>query len=125
MAFCWCPRPHVALHNNHNPTIATGTTSKWLTPGRVVNQLIACRALQGIGGSGMQLFPTPNLDSFSFLADVTRTGLYSLTMVILPEVSPAKFRQALGGVIGIVVAVGGVLGPVLGGMPPRAESPFR
>lgn len=59
-----------------------------------MTQLIACRALQGIGGS----------------------GLYSLPMIILPEVSPAKFRQALGGVIGIVIAVGGVLGPVLGGL---------
>jgi hypothetical protein len=45
-------------------------------------------------------------------------------MIILPEISPAKFRQALGGVIGIVIAVGGVLGPVLGGIPLRAESPF-
>lgn len=61
---------------------------------------------------------------FHSLTSFVRTGLYSLTMIILPEVSPAKFRQALGGVIGIVVAVGGVLGPVLGGMPPRVESPF-
>ncbi|KAK6852583.1 hypothetical protein PG995_011134 [Apiospora arundinis] len=59
-----------------------------------LNQLIACRALQGIGGS----------------------GLYSLTMVILIECSPNKFRPGLGSVIGIVIAIGGVLGPVLGGI---------
>ena len=55
--------------------------------------LIACRALQGIGGS----------------------GLYSLTMVILPEVYPLKKHALFGGIIGAVVAMAGVMGPVLGG----------
>ncbi|KAK8119004.1 uncharacterized protein PG998_003630 [Apiospora kogelbergensis] len=59
-----------------------------------LNQLIACRALQGVGGS----------------------GLYSLTLVILLEVSPDRFRSSLGSIIGTVIAIGGVLGPVLGGI---------
>lgn len=59
-----------------------------------LNALIACRVLQGIGGS----------------------GLYSLTFVILPEVSPPKLAGHLGGVAGAVVACAGVLGPVLGGI---------
>ncbi|KAK8042598.1 hypothetical protein PG994_013081 [Apiospora phragmitis] len=59
-----------------------------------MNQLIACRALQGIGGS----------------------GLYSLTMVILTETSPDRFRSSLASIIGVVIAIGGVLGPVLGGI---------
>jgi MFS family permease len=59
-----------------------------------LNQLIACRALQGIGGS----------------------GLYSLTMVILPEISPPGMTKWIGGLAGAVVAMSGVLGPVLGGI---------
>lgn len=53
-----------------------------------LNQLIACRTLQGIGGS----------------------GLYSLTFVILPEISPPKVSQAFGAMAGAVVAMAGVLG---------------
>ncbi|PQE08806.1 major facilitator superfamily transporter protein [Rutstroemia sp. NJR-2017a WRK4] len=59
-----------------------------------LNQLIACRALQGIGGA----------------------GLYSLTMVILPEISPPQMTKWIGGLAGAVVAMSGVLGPVLGGV---------
>ncbi|KAL2210825.1 putative MFS multidrug transporter [Sarocladium strictum] len=59
-----------------------------------MHQLIACRTLQGIGGS----------------------GLYSLTMIILIELSPVRFRAALATVVGVVMAIGGVLGPVLGGI---------
>ncbi|TVY82078.1 Efflux pump roqT [Lachnellula suecica] len=63
---------------------------------QTLNQLIACRALQGIGGS----------------------GLYSLTFVILAEVSPRneKLGRTIGALAGFVVAVAGVLGPVLGGV---------
>jgi len=61
---------------------------------QTLNQLIACRALQGIGGS----------------------GLYALTFVIIPEVSPPKVAQATGAIAGAVVAIAGVLGPVLGGL---------
>lgn len=59
-----------------------------------LNQLIACRALQGVGGA----------------------GLYSLTFVILPEICPPNLAQAIGAMAGAVVAMAGVLGPVLGGV---------
>jgi len=61
---------------------------------QTLNQLIACRVLQGIGGS----------------------GLYSLAFVIMPEIAPQpKMQQLTGAVIGAVVAMAGVLGPVVGG----------
>ena len=59
-----------------------------------LDQLIAFRALQGIGGS----------------------GLYSLTMIILPEVGSQEQQKYIGSVIGMVVAGSGILGPVLGGI---------
>lgn len=59
-----------------------------------LEQLIACRALQGIGGS----------------------GLYSLTMVIFPEISPPKVLPLIGSFAGMVVAIAGVCGPVFGGL---------
>lgn len=59
-----------------------------------INQLIALRALQGIGGS----------------------GLYSLAMVIIPEVSPQKMKKWIGAGVGMVVGMSGVLGPILGGI---------
>lgn len=57
----------------------------------------------------------PNLQC-QWLKDSLYTGLYSLTMIILLEVSPLRFRTALASIIGMVLAVGGVLGPVLGGI---------
>ncbi|KUJ13592.1 MFS multidrug transporter-like protein [Mollisia scopiformis] len=61
---------------------------------QTLHQLIACRVLQGIGGS----------------------GLYSLAFVIIPEIAPQpKMQQLTGAVIGAVVAIAGVLGPVVGG----------
>ncbi|KAF7180675.1 hypothetical protein CNMCM7691_009966 [Aspergillus felis] len=59
-----------------------------------LDQLIACRTLQGIGGS----------------------GLYSLPMIILPELCPENLRQYVGSIIGLVIAGSGALGPVLGGI---------
>lgn len=59
-----------------------------------MRQLVAFRAIQGMGGS----------------------GLYSLTMIMLPEMSPVHLRQHIGAMVGFVVAVAGVLGPVLGGL---------
>ncbi|KIL86871.1 hypothetical protein FAVG1_10127 [Fusarium avenaceum] len=59
-----------------------------------LNQLIAFRALQGIGGS----------------------GLYSLTMIMLPEISPESIKPHMGALVGLVITVSGVLGPVLGGI---------
>ncbi|KAM4055668.1 major facilitator superfamily protein [Hirsutella rhossiliensis] len=61
---------------------------------RNLPQLIAFRAFQGIGGS----------------------GLYSLTMIILPEVCPYQLRQYIGSIVGLVIAGSGALGPVLGGL---------
>jgi MFS family permease len=61
---------------------------------KTLNQLIACRALQGVGGS----------------------GLYSLTFVILPEVAPENVQRWIAALAGGVVAMSGVLGPVLGGV---------
>ena len=61
---------------------------------QTLNQLIICRVFQGIGGS----------------------GLYSLTMVIIPEISNPSMRKWIGGAIGAVVAVSGILGPLLGGI---------
>ncbi|KAF4438994.1 hypothetical protein F53441_12676 [Fusarium austroafricanum] len=59
-----------------------------------ISQLIAFRALQGIGGS----------------------GLYSLTMIMLPELSPDSLKQHMGAMVGLVITISGVLGPVLGGI---------
>ncbi|TEY78587.1 hypothetical protein BOTCAL_0047g00100 [Botryotinia calthae] len=67
---------------------------------KTLNQLIAFRALQGIGGS----------------------GLYSLTMVIFPEISPPAMRRWIGSLAGAVVAMSGVLGPVIGGIITRYTS---
>ena len=59
-----------------------------------LNQLIAFRALQGVGGS----------------------GLYALTIVIFPDISPPRMLGLIGSIIGMVIAISGVLGPVLGGV---------
>ncbi|KAM0236126.1 hypothetical protein ACHAPO_005350 [Fusarium lateritium] len=59
-----------------------------------LNQLIAFRALQGVGGS----------------------GLYALTMIMMPELSPDNLKQHMAAMVGLVITVSGVLGPVLGGI---------
>lgn len=59
-----------------------------------MNALIACRALQGIGGS----------------------GLFLVTMIIFPEMCPPKSRIYIAPLIGAVVSTSGVLGPILGGL---------
>ncbi|KAK7431400.1 hypothetical protein QQZ08_002171 [Neonectria magnoliae] len=59
-----------------------------------LDQLIAFRVLQGVGGS----------------------GLYSLTMIMLPEMSPPNMRHHIAALVGMIVALAGVLGPVLGGI---------
>lgn len=59
-----------------------------------INQLIVFRALQGIGGS----------------------GLYSIGFVILPEISSMRMLKMIGALAGGVIAMSGVLGPVLGGI---------
>ncbi|KEQ70110.1 MFS general substrate transporter [Aureobasidium namibiae CBS 147.97] len=57
-------------------------------------QLVGLRAVQGVGGS----------------------GLYSLTMIVLPEIVSEGKRKWIGAVVGAVVAVAGVMGPVVGGV---------
>lgn len=57
-------------------------------------QLIGLRAVQGVGGS----------------------GLYSLTMIIMPEIVAEDKRKWIGTIVGVVVAVAGVMGPVVGGV---------
>ncbi|KAJ4014295.1 hypothetical protein NW752_007054 [Fusarium irregulare] len=61
---------------------------------QTLNQLIAFRALQGVGGS----------------------GLYALTMIMMPELSPDNLKQHMAAMVGLVITVSGVLGPVLGGI---------
>jgi EmrB/QacA subfamily drug resistance transporter len=58
-----------------------------------LGELIAFRAIQGIGGGGLQ----------------------AATMVIMTFLAPPKKRAAAGGAGGAVVALGLVLGPTLGG----------
>lgn len=57
-------------------------------------QLVVCRAFQGVGGS----------------------GLYSLAIIILTEVTPRRWKHSIGPLIGIIIALAGVLGPILGGV---------
>ncbi|KAK3318584.1 major facilitator superfamily transporter [Apodospora peruviana] len=59
-----------------------------------LQQLIVCRAFQGIGGS----------------------GLYSLTMIIFPELASNDQKKIIAAFVGVVLAIAGVLGPVLGGI---------
>lgn len=63
-------------------------------------QLVGLRAVQGVGGS----------------------GLYSLTMIIMPEIVSEDNRKWIGAVVGLVVAVAGVMGPVVGGVITRFAS---
>lgn len=60
---------------------------------RTLNQLITFRAVQGIGGA----------------------GLYTMAMIVLPEISPIKLLPAISSLIGTAVAIASVLGPILGG----------
>ncbi|KAI2628940.1 major facilitator superfamily transporter [Xylaria nigripes] len=59
-----------------------------------LQQLIAFRAIQGVGGS----------------------GLYSIPMIAFPEIAPLRFLQGLGALIGVIITLSSVLGPVMGGV---------
>lgn len=58
-----------------------------------LNQLIAFRTLQGLGGS----------------------GLYALTVVTWLEMSTLSQKRWLGAGVGMVLAIAGAVGPLLGG----------
>jgi len=47
------------------------------------------------------------------------SGLYSLTMILLPEIVEERKKKWIGAVAGLVVAVAGVMGPVVGGVVTR------
>ncbi|KFY85515.1 hypothetical protein V500_08351 [Pseudogymnoascus sp. VKM F-4518 (FW-2643)] len=59
-----------------------------------INQLIAFRTLQGIGGS----------------------GLFSLSMIVLPQITPVKLWALMSSLVGMSFAFSYVLGPILGGV---------
>jgi MFS family permease len=61
---------------------------------QTLDQLIALRVLQGVGGS----------------------GLYSLTFVVLPEITPFRLMHLISSISGMVVAMAGILGPLVGGL---------
>lgn len=61
---------------------------------QTINQLIAFRVIQGIGGS----------------------GLYALGIIVVIESAPLKLLPFIAAMVGAAVAVAGVLGPVLGGL---------
>ncbi|PSS02246.1 major facilitator superfamily transporter [Coniella lustricola] len=56
--------------------------------------LIACRTFQGIGGA----------------------GLFSVTMITFPELTPKKLKGVIAPLLGMIISFGGILGPVLGGV---------
>ena len=58
---------------------------------KTLNQLIVCRVIQGVGGS----------------------GLYSMIMVVGPEITPPKYWGAFSGIIGMTIATGSILGTLL------------
>ncbi len=59
-----------------------------------IEQLIGFRAVQGIGGA----------------------GLYSMTMIVYPEITPPAAVPIISSVVGMVVALAGISGPVIGGV---------
>ncbi|VUC20171.1 unnamed protein product [Clonostachys rosea] len=79
---------------------------------RNVNEMIIFRVFQGIGGSGKQQICV----SKSVYLAHKGSGLNSLALIMLPELAPPHLLQYIGAVIGLVIAMSGVLGPVLGGI---------
>ncbi|KAK5994324.1 Efflux pump FUS6-like protein [Cladobotryum mycophilum] len=61
---------------------------------RSLNELIAFRAVQGLGGA----------------------GLYSLSMVIFPEVCPDHLLVPMAALCGLSIVVAAIVGPILGGV---------
>jgi MFS family permease len=61
---------------------------------QTLQQLIVCRAFQGMGGA----------------------GLYALSIILITEISTPENTAVLAGLIGATVAMSGVLGPIVGGL---------
>lgn len=61
---------------------------------RNMDQLIGFRAMQGAGGA----------------------GLYSMTMIVYPEICPPALVPMISSLLGLIVAVAGVCGPIIGGL---------
>ncbi len=59
-----------------------------------LDQLIGFRAAQGVGGA----------------------GLYSMAMITYPELSPPSRVVLVTSALGVIVALAGVCGPVIGGL---------
>lgn len=59
-----------------------------------LNQLIGFRAAQGVGGS----------------------GLYAMAMIIYPEISPPALLPIISSIVGVIVALAGISGPIIGGL---------
>ena len=59
-----------------------------------LEQLIGFRAAQGIGGA----------------------GLYAMAMIIYPEITPPGLVPVISSVVGLIVALAGVSGPIIGGL---------
>lgn len=59
-----------------------------------IQALIACKIAQGVGNS----------------------GLYTLALVIFGEIGTPKLRKFISSMVGLIVAIAGVPGPVLGGI---------
>jgi MFS family permease len=47
---------------------------------------------------------------------LTAAGLYSLSMIIMPEVTPDRAKKHIAAIVGFVLTVAGIGGPVLGGI---------
>ncbi|KAK4232826.1 MFS general substrate transporter, partial [Achaetomium macrosporum] len=59
-----------------------------------MSQLIGFRAMQGAGGA----------------------GVYSMTMIVYPEICPPALVPMISYLLGLIVAVAGVCGPIIGGL---------
>lgn len=47
---------------------------------------------------------------------IFRIGLYSIAIIVFPELTPDSKKKFIAAIIGVVIAVAGVLGPVIGGL---------
>ncbi|KAG9245408.1 major facilitator superfamily transporter [Calycina marina] len=62
---------------------------------------------------GSDIGPTYRLPS---LQGIGGSGLYSMAMVMFPEVTPPSLSMMMSAIFGTVISMAGVLGPILGGI---------